>query len=449
MDDKRLQIDIQKLVKKRLSTLFEQYNFDPGELENILKWKPIVLILGNYSSGKSTLINELVDQDIQRTGQAPTDDSFTVITSDSTIDSARSVPGATVIGDETLPFGPLKDFGEKLIAHFEMKVLPSPVLSDLAIIDSPGMLDSVTEKDRDYDYAGVVGELAKLADLVVLMFDPHKAGTIKETYDTIRSVLPESVMEDRILFVMSRIDECDNLGDLVRAYGTLCWNLSQMTGRKDIPRIFLTFSPEASSEPDVLGLWIDERKELKQKILAAPKLRISHILQDIDRQANELQLIIEAMDTFCHQGRKLIGKSLITTSIIAVLLFLFIDLICKQIFGFPETTFLPALFSGPIPYRLMALPLVGLVLPFLGMGLFVSKWLTPRYLRNCLSDPESLVNLDTPYREHTWSKISPQTMELISRSTSLDLLSRSHSRNLSRLQKFIDKDLQNFYEKIL
>ncbi len=449
MDDQRLQRDIQKLVKKRLSPLYKQYNFDPTELESILKWKPIVLILGNFSSGKSTLINELVGQEIQRTGQAPTDDSFTVITSDPNNFAAHSVPGATVIGDETLPFVPLKEFGEKLIAHFEMKLLDTPVLSDLAIIDSPGMLDSVTEKDRDYDYPGVVSELAKLADLVVLMFDPHKAGTIKETYDTIRKVLPDSAMEDRIVFVMNRIDECDNLGDLVRAYGTLCWNLSQMTGRKDIPRIFLTFSPEASSEPDVLGLWVDERKELKQKILAAPKLQISHILQDVDRQANELYLVIEAMTNFCQEGRKLIGKSLLTTTSIAILLFLFIDIICKQMFGFPETTFLPSLFSGAVPYHLMALPLVGLILPFLGMGIYSTKWLTPRYIRNTLSDPESLVNIDTSYREHLWSKTSEQVMELISRASSLDLLNQSHSRNLSRLDKFIDKDLQSFYEKIL
>ena len=34
-----------------------------------ISWKPIVLILGNYSSGKSTLINELLSQKIQSTGQ--------------------------------------------------------------------------------------------------------------------------------------------------------------------------------------------------------------------------------------------------------------------------------------------------------------------------------------------------------------------------------------------
>jgi EH domain-containing protein 1 len=38
--------------------------------------------------------------------------------------------------------------------------------------------------------------------------------------------------------------------DLLRVYGTLCWNLSQITGRKDIPMIHLTYSPTAAKKPE-------------------------------------------------------------------------------------------------------------------------------------------------------------------------------------------------------
>ena len=80
MDEKALQAELQHKVKRSLSPLFAKYKLDFSNLESILKWKPIVLVIGNYSSGKSTLINELLGEDIQRTGQAPTDDSFTIIT---------------------------------------------------------------------------------------------------------------------------------------------------------------------------------------------------------------------------------------------------------------------------------------------------------------------------------------------------------------------------------
>ena len=89
MNEKELQKQLQTKVKKKLEPLFARYKMDFGGIDAALKWKPIVLIIGNYSSGKSTLINELVGQHIQRTGQAPTDDSFTIITSDPGADNVK------------------------------------------------------------------------------------------------------------------------------------------------------------------------------------------------------------------------------------------------------------------------------------------------------------------------------------------------------------------------
>lgn len=449
MDEKQLQDDLKKRLTKKLAALFASYLFQPEDMENLLKWKPMVLMLGNYSSGKSTLINELVGQDIQRTGQAPTDDSFTVITEVSDQEGARSVPGATVINDEEMPFVGLKAYGERLIAHFEMKLIDNaPALSNLAIIDSPGMLDSVTEKNRDYDYEGVIGELAKLADLVVLMFDPHKAGTIKETYDAIRTVLPMSAMEDRIIFVMSRIDECDNPGDLVRSYGTLCWNLSQMTGRKDMPRIFLTFSPTLAREQEVHGLRIDERQELKEKILATPKLRLSHILQDVDRQINALQLTIEAMATFSAQGRRLARQGLSVALAVSLFLFFFLDIFVQRFAGFPETSFLASLLSGEVVARLLLLPVAGFMLPLFGLGLFLSQWQIPRLAKRHAAQPEGLMELDTPYRKGVWLKVRERVVELIRATRLRDLLFARHRRNLAKIDRFLTRDMQEYYGKI-
>jgi len=278
----KIQTELQNKVNKKIAPLFPKYNMDFSSLEasmkwkgrrNLrtmamlaaaspcslsgstrkkMKWKPIVLIIGNYSSGKSTLINEIIGTEIQRTGQAPTDDAFTVITSEGS-DKPDEVPGSTLINDDNLPFVKFKQYGEKLTSHLCLKNIDSPKFENMAIIDSPGMLDATTEKDRGYDYMEVLGEFAKMADLIVLMFDPHKAGTIKETYSAIRNTLPEKSGEDRIIFVMSRIDECDNISDLVRSYGALCWNMSQMTGRKDIPHIYLTYSPDLASSPKAVG----------------------------------------------------------------------------------------------------------------------------------------------------------------------------------------------------
>ncbi|VAW32785.1 hypothetical protein MNBD_DELTA03-1255, partial [hydrothermal vent metagenome] len=309
MNEKALLKKIQNQVLAKLTPMLNRYHTDSSDMEAMLKWKPLVLILGNYSSGKSTLINELLGREVQRTGQAPTDDSFTLITAPEPGADEADVPGADLVNDERMPFTGFKTFGEQFIAHFQMKTVDAGEFKNLALIDSPGMLDSVSEKDRGYDYSSVVKEFARLADLIILMFDPHKAGTIQETYETIRNTLPEAAGEDRIVFVMSRIDECDNLADLVRSYGTLCWNLSQMTGRKDIPRIYLTYAPDMAMAQDELMVWASERQHLKELILKAPGLRISHVLQNVDKQTQELHMVAEAMWSFTQGGKKIFWRT--------------------------------------------------------------------------------------------------------------------------------------------
>src|SRR6185312_3854842 len=98
-------------------------------------------------------------------------------------------------------------------------------------------------------------------------FDPHKAGTVREAHASLRTTLPAKTFEDRVLFVLNRVDECDNLSDLLRVYGTLCWNLSQMLGRKDIPPICLTYAASglASGRPPApyLSYLENQRAELR------------------------------------------------------------------------------------------------------------------------------------------------------------------------------------------
>lgn len=447
MNNTKLQNDIEKKVKNKLSPIFAKYDIDPENLESILKWKSLVLILGNFSSGKSTLINEIFEADIQRTGQSPTDDSFTVITAPDIGGDARQIPGSNLINDEKLPFSGFKDYGDQLAAHFKMKLVESPLLKDLAIIDSPGMLDAVSENDRGYDYPAVIGDLARLADLVVLMFDPHKAGTIKEVYETIRNTLPENSGEDRILFVMSRIDECDNPGDLIRSYGTLCWNLSQMTGRKDIPRIFLTFSPAVSKNAENFSYWFDERNQLKNKILNAPHLRISHILQDVDKQANELRVVAEAMANFSSKGRMLLRKTMKVGAALSFFLLFFGDVILRELSGFPSESLLSSLSSGVFKIEQLPIPLAGFFGVIILAVLWFSRWQFPRHKKSSLADIDKLIILDTDYRRHTWKKMRPAIEKLLENSGHKDLFF-SHQKILQKIDRFIQNDLQNYYKKI-
>ncbi len=313
-----LRTEMVDMVRVYLSPVALKYGYSDVPLETTIKWRPMVLILGNYSSGKSTLINEFLGADIQAVGQAPTDDSFTIITWDESAPPDRPIEttevrdGKFLLNDPEYPFEILKKHGQRFASHFRLKKVNSPFLRNLALIDTPGMLDSITERDRGYNYQDVIGDLAQLADLVLVLFDPHKAGTVRESHTSLRETISARTFEDRVLFVLNRIDECTSLADLLQVYGTLCWNLSQITGRKDIPTINLTYSlraatvaqardPEASS---FLYHLQNQRKMLKRSVLEAPQRRLDNLATFIETHSERLDHFLEAMINYRMRLRK-------------------------------------------------------------------------------------------------------------------------------------------------
>ena len=400
-DAKKLQGEIQKRSLAKLGPLFSRYQLDHDTLESALKWKSIVLLLGNFSSGKSTLINELFGTDIQRTGQSPTDDSFTILTAPEGGSAPQEVPGSSLLNNDRLPFTSLKKYGEQFAAHFTMKQVDSPQLENMAIIDTPGMLDAVTEKDRGYDYNGVVGDLGRLADLVVLMFDPHKAGTIREVYETIRNTLPGSSGEDRVIFVMSRIDECDNPADLIRSYGTLCWNLSQMTGRKDIPMIHLTYSPRAAGsdvtkgESGYLHYLENQREELKAAILQAPRHRLDNLAAFVEIHSERLAHLLEALTNYRRMLRRFRFK------------FFTISFLISLGVGAGATLFAfsnPILSSSEPNYLIGGGVGVGLLVLFF-WGTVLRRVFTRRFNQKRLAEVDSLTTIENQTRRDSWYAI--------------------------------------------
>jgi EH domain-containing protein 1 len=324
---KHLRDELIEIIQDHLTPAALRYEYSNVALETSVKWRPIVLILGNYSSGKSTLINELIGMNVQATGQAPTDDSFTVITRQETntpsADSIAEREGYVLLNDPAFPFESLKRHGQRFAAHFRLKQVQSDFLQDLAIIDTPGMLDSIAERDRGYDYQQIISDLAQLADLIIVMFDPHKAGTVRESYESLRRTLPESTFEDRLVFVLNRIDECASLNDFVRVYGTLCWNLSQMLGRKDIPKIMMTYSDnfgsKTKSSQDFLKLLQNERSKLAQIIQDAPRHRLDHLASYIEAHGQRLEHFLEAVMAYARLIKRARYRSILTSGAWALL----------------------------------------------------------------------------------------------------------------------------------
>ena len=219
---------------------------------------PFVLLLGNHSSGKSSFINYVLGRNVQQTGVAPTDDGFTVI-APAERDADRD--GASFVGDPSMGFSPLRAFGPGFLSHFKLKLRHGLHTKDLMLVDSPGMIDSpdgqlnligrqtnadsleppVRYGERGYDFLGVTRWLAEQADVVLLFFDPDKPGTTGETLGCLTHSL--SGLEHKTHIVLNKVDTFSHIHDFARAYGALCWNLSKVIPRKDLPRIYTMFLP--------------------------------------------------------------------------------------------------------------------------------------------------------------------------------------------------------------
>ena len=419
-----LRSELLEMVADELTPIALRFGYSDVPLETTIKWRPQVLLIGNYSSGKSTLINDFLGAKIQATGQAPTDDSFTVITCDdgqppeAPIQVTETRDGKFLLNNPEYPFENLKKHGQRFASHFRLKKVNSPFLRNLAIIDTPGMLDSITERDRGYDYQEVIGDLAQIADLVLVLFDPHKAGTVREAHTSLRDTLPARTFEDRVLFVLNRIDECASLIDLLRVYGTLCWNLSQITGRKDIPMIHLTYSPkdvarqDPSHESSYLRFLENQREDLKKAVLQAPCYRLDNLAAFVETHGERLGHFLEALISFRRRARKFRWKSfawaLAASLALAALLFVL-------------TLAFPALSGLDITVRSLA---AGAMVP-LGLALWffsLRRAVFNRFHKKCLKQLDRLTALNTQTRRDSWEAVRNLVHTYLSGSRGTDSL---------------------------
>ena len=207
---------------------------------------PFVLLLGNHSSGKSSFANFALGRDVQTAGVAPTDDSFTVIAPGA---SDADQDGPALVGDPDLGFEGLRKFGPGLIQRTQLKIRSGIAPKNFMLVDSPGMIDSPggqggasSKLDRGYHFENAVKWFADRADVVLLFFDPDKPGTTGETLAILTNAL--AGQDHKLHIILNKADKFERIHDFARAYGALCWNLSKVIPRKDLPRIYTMCVPQ-------------------------------------------------------------------------------------------------------------------------------------------------------------------------------------------------------------
>ncbi|CAD5216557.1 unnamed protein product [Bursaphelenchus okinawaensis] len=103
------------------------------------KATPIIMFLGQYSVGKTSMIKYFVGSEYPGSmiGPEPTTDCFTAIFYS---DNPHEEMGPSLIANPTLPFGALQKFGGAFENRLRGAAVDSKILKHMTFIDTPGIL---------------------------------------------------------------------------------------------------------------------------------------------------------------------------------------------------------------------------------------------------------------------------------------------------------------------
>ncbi|ORX56965.1 hypothetical protein DM01DRAFT_1334522 [Hesseltinella vesiculosa] len=230
---------VKHIYKTKIKPLEVTYNFEGFHssplTDSDIEAKPIVLLIGQYSTGKTTFIRHLLDKSYpgEHIGVEPTTDRFVAVMHG---DEERVMPGNAAAVNRDLPFNGLSRFGQAFLSRFQVSQTNSPVLQEMTIIDTPGILAGDKQRtDRGYNFTQVIDWFAQRSDLILLLFDSYKLDISDEFKTAIHSLRGQ---EEKIRVVLNKSDMV-NQQQLMRVYGAMMWSLGKVVATPEVMRVYL------------------------------------------------------------------------------------------------------------------------------------------------------------------------------------------------------------------
>ncbi|XP_008805595.2 EH domain-containing protein 1-like [Phoenix dactylifera] len=305
---------LKRLYIEKLKPLEVTYRFNdfasPLLTNSDFDAKPMVMLLGQYSTGKTTFIKHLLRSSYPgaHIGPEPTTDRFVVVMSGP---DERSIPGNTVAVQADMPFSGLTTFGTAFLSKFECSQMPHPLLEHITFVDTPGVLSGEKQRtQRSYDFTGVTSWFAAKCDLILLLFDPHKLDVSDEFKRVIGSLRGH---DDKIRVVLNKADQVDTQ-QLMRVYGALMWSLGKVLNTPEVMRVYIgSFNDkpinEAAVGPIGKELFEREQDDLLSDLKDIPKKACDRRINEFVKRARAAKIHAYIISHLKKEMPAMIGKA--------------------------------------------------------------------------------------------------------------------------------------------
>ncbi len=219
-------------------------------LASRISWWPLISVLGTFSSGKSTFINNYVGEKIQSTGNQAVDDKFTVICYGAS--GNQTLPGTALDADPRFPFFRMsreiekvaEGEGKRIESYLQLRTTGQPKVKGRIIIDSPGF----DADDQRRSTLRITDHIIDLSDLVLVFFDARhpEPGAMQDTLEHLVARTVSRTDATKFFYILNQMDTAakeDNPEEVVGAWQRAMAQAGLSAGR------FFTIYNEAAAVP--------------------------------------------------------------------------------------------------------------------------------------------------------------------------------------------------------
>ncbi|PVV01772.1 hypothetical protein BB560_003797 [Smittium megazygosporum] len=306
--------ELQGVYKRKIAPLETVYNFEmfnsPVLNAQDISTNPMVLLLGQYSTGKTTFIEYILGESYPGSyvGIEPTTDKFTAVMSGQ---EKKIIPGHAAAVSGELPFSSLQKFGTNFLSRFQVSQMDNPLLKNLTIVDTPGILSGSKQMQRGYDFSKAMAWFGTRADLILILFDGHKLDISDEFKEVIQTLKPNI---EKVRIVLNKCDTVDQQ-QLMRVYGALMWSLGKVIDTPEVPRVYLgsfwpaTRPPVGNKFTDSVSLIEKEQKDLLQALKEIPVTSALRKVNDMVKRARQAKVHAYIIGHLKNEMPTMFGKN--------------------------------------------------------------------------------------------------------------------------------------------